>query len=141
MATTAPKNTQPAEQPFHMGDRIRKARELVDQDRQTFAETIGIHRDTLAKYEETGKAKRPVLLAVAMATGVRQEWLETGELPWLRTADLRTLVPKVAGSTPVGGTVRSLPNRSRRRSDDREWLAPVTTITPNAPTTPEDRVS
>lgn len=46
------------EQPFHLGDRIRKAREHVDMDRQTFAETVGIHRDTLAKYEETGKAKR-----------------------------------------------------------------------------------
>lgn len=97
MSKTATSSTEYDAQPFHAGDRIRKAREYVNQDRQTFAETVGIHRDTLAKYEETGKAKRPVLLAVAMATGVRQEWLETGELPWLRMdpngSDRRTLVP------------------------------------------------
>lgn len=71
-------------QPFHAGDRIRKAREYIDQDRQTFAETIGIHRDTLAKYEETGKAKRSVLISVAWNTPVSLEWLESGELPWLK---------------------------------------------------------
>ena len=71
-------------QPFHAGDRIRKAREYVGQDRQSFAETIGVHRDTLAKYEETGKAKRSTLISVAWATPVRLEWLESGELPWLK---------------------------------------------------------
>lgn len=84
MAQTA--HTQPApEQPFHMGDRIRKARELTGQDRQTFAETVGIHRDTLAKYEETGKAKRSALISIAWATPVRLEWLESGMLPWLKS--------------------------------------------------------
>ena len=74
----------PEAQPFHAGDSIRKAREYVEQDRQTFAETIGIHRDTLAKYEETGKAKRSVLISVAWNTPARLEWLESGELPWLK---------------------------------------------------------
>lgn len=74
----------PEEQPFHVGDRMRKARELVGADRQTFAETLGIHRDTLAKYEESGKAKRSVLISVAWNTPVRLEWLESGELPWLK---------------------------------------------------------
>ncbi len=83
MAQTKKHETQEA-QPFHVGDRIRKARECVDQDRQTFAETIGIHRDTLAKYEETGKAKRSILISVAWNTPVRLEWLESGELPWLK---------------------------------------------------------
>lgn len=70
-------------QPFHVGDRIRKAREHIGQDRQTFAETVGIHRDTLAKYEETGKARRIALVSIGLASGVRLEWLETGMLPWL----------------------------------------------------------
>lgn len=74
--------TAPDAQPFHMGDRIRKAREFVGMDRQTFAETVGIHRDTLAKYEETGKAKRSALISIAWASKARLEWLETGALPW-----------------------------------------------------------
>jgi DNA-binding XRE family transcriptional regulator len=83
MGKTALQGQAPDEQPFHSGDRIRKAREYVGQDRQTFAETIGIHRDTLAKYEETGKAKRSALISIAWASKVRLEWLETGELPWV----------------------------------------------------------
>lgn len=70
------------EDPFHVGHRIRRAREAVGQDRQTFAETIGVHRDTLAKYEDTGKVKRSALISIQWATPARLEWLETGELPW-----------------------------------------------------------
>ena len=51
---------------------------------QTFAEKVGIHRDTLAKYEETGGAKRAALISIAWNTPVRLEWLETGELPYLK---------------------------------------------------------
>lgn len=87
MAQTAFPLTTPTEQPFHMGDRIRKAREHAGMDRQTFAEAIGIHRDTLAKYEETGRAKKSALISVAWNTDVRLEWLETGALPWLKTSD------------------------------------------------------
>ena len=85
-------------QPFHAGDRIRKAREYVEQDRQTFAETIGIHRDTLAKYEETGKAKRSALISVAWNTPVRLEWLERGELPWVKVG--------LGGLEPMTSTVK-----------------------------------
>lgn len=74
-------------QPFHTGDRVRKARELVGEDRLTFAETIGVHRETLARYEESGKVKRSVLIAIAWHTPVRLEWLETGELPWLKSEE------------------------------------------------------
>jgi DNA-binding XRE family transcriptional regulator len=87
------------EQPFHSGDRIRKARELTGMDRQTFAETIGIHRDTLAKYEETGKAKRSTLIIVAWATPARLEWLECGELPWLNVGP--------TGIEPMTSTVQT----------------------------------
>ena len=86
MAKTAKHTPAPQyDQPFHAGDRIRKARELIGEDRQTFAETIGVHRDTLAKYEETGTAKRTALISIAWNTPVRLEWLETGELPWLKS--------------------------------------------------------
>ena len=77
-----------AANPFHMGDRIRKARERTGMNRQDFAHAVGIHRETLAKYEDTGHGvKRPALLSIAMSSGVRQEWLETGELPWLKTEE------------------------------------------------------
>lgn len=73
-----------AADPFHMGDRIRKAREHTGMDRQEFAHAVGIHRETLSKYETTGHGiKRPAMLSIAMSSGVRLEWLETGELPWL----------------------------------------------------------
>lgn len=72
------------EQPFHMGWRIRLAREYIGQDISTFAETIGVHRETLSKYETTGAVKPIVLRAIALSTGARLEWLQTGQLPWLR---------------------------------------------------------
>ena len=97
MGKSAVETAAAHEQPFHMGDRIRKARELVDMDRQTFAETIGIHRDTLAKYEDSGKAKRSALITIAWATPVRLEWLESGELPFLKVGP--------AGIEPTTSTV------------------------------------
>jgi DNA-binding XRE family transcriptional regulator len=101
--------------PFHMGDRIRKARELTKQDRQTFADTIGIHRDTLAKYEETGITKRAALISVAWNTPVRLQWLESGELPWLKEVG-------PAGFEPATSTVKSV------RLNAVETLAIVTPI-------------
>ena len=100
MAQTERKTSAPAEQPFHMGDRIRKAREHVGMDRQTFAESIGIHRDTLAKYEETGRAKKSALISIAWNTQVRLEWLEYGALPWLNDENAPT--PKGEGSSLPG---------------------------------------
>ena len=64
-----------------MGDRLRKARELTGQDRQAFAETIGIHRDSLTKYEtDKQPPKSPVVTAWALATGVDPKWLKTGAM-------------------------------------------------------------
>jgi transcriptional regulator with XRE-family HTH domain len=75
--TIAPEgNRRPA---FSMGDRLRKARELTGLEKQVFAEQIGIHRDSLTKYESDRQAPRPpVLMAWALATGVDLEWLKTG---------------------------------------------------------------
>ena len=64
---------------FTMGDRLRKARELTGMDRKEFAETIGIHRDSLAKYEADKQPPRPpVVAAWALSTGVDVGWLRTG---------------------------------------------------------------
>jgi transcriptional regulator with XRE-family HTH domain len=66
--------------PFHLGDRLRKAREAAtDLDRKAFAKHIGIAPDTLRRYE-TGatRPRRPVLAAWALATGFTVEQL-TGE--------------------------------------------------------------
>lgn len=95
-----------AADPFHMGDRIRKARDHVGMNRQDFANAVGIHRATLGKYEDTGEGvKHPALLSIAVATGVRLKWLETGELPWLNdepsAPDLRILVPEIGASATV----------------------------------------
>lgn len=54
---------------FHLGDRIRKARELKGYNRQDFAKLIGVDRGTLTKYETTGEEPRPyILAAIAAAT-------------------------------------------------------------------------
>lgn len=63
---------------FHLGDRMRKAREIAGfgTRAQAFAELIGISRDTLRFYE-SGKTrpKAPVLRSWAEATGVSLQTL------------------------------------------------------------------
>ena len=80
-AVNGPTDRGPDHDPtFHAGDRLRKAREHAGQYALNhFAERIGIHRDTLMRYERTGlKIKAPTFLAYAVATGVRVEWLRYG---------------------------------------------------------------
>ena len=69
--------------PFHKGDRIRKARELAGyKDISSFADMTGLDRGSLGKYEATGDVpRRSTIKTIAMATGVRSEWLETGTGP------------------------------------------------------------
>lgn len=68
-------------QPFHMGDRIRKAREFAGfRDVRAFSEATGLDRGSLGRYEATGKVpRRSALIAIAWHTPVRLEWLETGQ--------------------------------------------------------------
>lgn len=67
---------------FTLGDRLRKARELTGYDRQQFAAVIGVHRESVAKYE-TGRQtpRQPVLAAWSLATGVDLTWLRNGQTP------------------------------------------------------------
>lgn len=43
---------------FTKGDRLRKARELTGLDQKAFAEAMGLHRDSVRKYESTGPKGR-----------------------------------------------------------------------------------
>jgi transcriptional regulator with XRE-family HTH domain len=67
---------------FGMSDRLRKAREHAGLSREELVALIGIHRDSISRYE-TGKyvPRFPVLAAWSMATGVDLEWLKTGKAP------------------------------------------------------------
>lgn len=64
------------------GERLRKARETAGYEQGEFAELIGVSRGTVSNYErDNGTAKKIVLRAWSMATGVPLAWLETGEAP------------------------------------------------------------
>lgn len=66
---------------FHMGDRLRKAREQTGMGQGRFAEVLGIARNTVSR-SELGQTHphRLVLRAWSEATGVPLEWLETGQV-------------------------------------------------------------
>ena len=87
---------------FHVGDRLRKAREATGLDRQTFADEIGQSRKTVSAYENWVDLKAPresTLRQWSMATGVSLHWLKTGEQPpgpLAQLVELRTFNPKSA---------------------------------------------
>lgn len=64
-----------------VGDRLRKARELLDLEQGPFAALIGVSRGTVSNYERglTSRYKPIVMNAWAAQTGVPVEWLERGE--------------------------------------------------------------
>ncbi len=67
---------------WHMGDRLRKAREQVGLDQQQLADTIGVSRRTVGNAESGKHAVRKIVLnAWSLATGVPLVWLETDESP------------------------------------------------------------
>lgn len=65
---------------FHKGDRVRKARELAGYaEIREFSAVTGLDRGALGRYESTGVIpRRGTLTAIALATKVRVDWLETG---------------------------------------------------------------
>lgn len=78
---------------FTLGDRLRKARELTGLDRKQFAEHIGIHRDSIAKYEtDRTRPRPPILAAWSMATHVDLEWIRGGAGPNTDPSDYKAPV-------------------------------------------------
>lgn len=76
---------------FSVHDRVRKAREHAGLTQTELAERAGMARSGLARIEQgKGDPRRSSLIALAFATGVDLDWLETGETP--------------AGDKPGGGS-------------------------------------
>lgn len=65
---------------FHEGDRIRKAREVMELSQDELAERTSISRATISNYERGSSVKRSSRRLLAMSLGVTPEWLETGSL-------------------------------------------------------------
>lgn len=67
---------------WDISDRVRKAREFADLKQQELSDRLGMARTSLARIEQ-GKSepRRTTLIAIAFATGVSLEWLETGKAP------------------------------------------------------------
>ncbi|MBA4506379.1 helix-turn-helix domain-containing protein, partial [Corynebacterium sanguinis] len=67
---------------FDLADRVRKAREVAGLTQDELGEKAGVGRATVARIERgKGSPRRASLIALAFATGVSLEWLETGETP------------------------------------------------------------
>ncbi len=111
-------------------DKIRKARDITGLSQKDFAARTNLTASTLAAYETGRSAPRfndaPVLAKrLQLLTGIPADWFLVVDDP--NDPNRRTLVPKVAGSTPVGGTLIPFPTRAGAALD-RERLAPVTTL-------------
>jgi len=64
---------------FTLADRLRKAREHAGLEQRELADRLGIHRQSVARYEKGDAEPRlPVLRTWAMETGVDLDWLEDG---------------------------------------------------------------
>lgn len=75
---------------WELQDRIARARRHAGLEQGELAERSGLSRKSISRYE-TGLStpRRPALIAIALATGVDLNWLETGKTP--------------AGDNPGGG--------------------------------------
>lgn len=85
---------------FELPDRARKAREFAGLDQGQLAERIGVARSTIARMEQgkTTRAKRPLLVAWALATGVSLQWIETGVGPESGPGQASTSTPEYVSS-------------------------------------------
>lgn len=68
---------------FTAADKFRKAREITGMNIEDFAEHIGVHRNTVAKYESEQCAgrKRSTVRLWAVGSGVSYAWLDNGNNP------------------------------------------------------------
>lgn len=102
---------------FIVGDRLRKARELSGLEKNAFAARIGIHRDTVAKYESSETPPRlPVLKAWSDATGVDIDWILAGETPKTQPLDYTATVTHIIRRRPPTRTDATGPRNRRRAS-------------------------
>lgn len=86
-----------------MGDRLRKARELVGLSTQEFADEIGVSRGTINNAESGNHRPRLITLkAYAMRTGVPLSWLETGQTPARPEPDGGKWAHRGSNSEPAG---------------------------------------
>lgn len=67
---------------WELQDRIARARRYAGLEQAELAEKAGLSRKSISNYE-IGKTspRRSGLIAIAFATGVSLEWLETGNAP------------------------------------------------------------
>jgi transcriptional regulator with XRE-family HTH domain len=64
---------------FSFGDRLRKARELAGFDRTELGEALGIHRQTIARYEaDQARPTSSVVVVWGLITQVDLSWIQTG---------------------------------------------------------------
>jgi transcriptional regulator with XRE-family HTH domain len=67
---------------FSMGDRLRKAREHAGLEQVDLAKTLGIHRQTISRYERNAAMPiASVIVVWALVTQVDLLWLQTGCTP------------------------------------------------------------
>lgn len=68
---------------FTRGDRFRRARLSAGHTNvQDFADLLGVGRSLISSVESERHAPRKIIVrAWALATGVPEYWLETGEVP------------------------------------------------------------
>ena len=89
---------------WRMSDRLKRAREHAGMSQVELAATVGVSRATLGNAEQgVRELRRPVVIAIAFATGVSFEWLETGKTP--------------AGPEPSGGSVCAIRDSNPEPTD------------------------
>lgn len=65
-----------------LGERLRKAREDTSLSQTEWADRVGVSRRSVSNYESgVSTPSRPVMLAWAMAAGVRLDWLKGDDGP------------------------------------------------------------
>lgn len=79
-----------------MGKRIKFAREHALSgwmSQRALGEKVGTSQQNIAKLEKDGSQETAYLIRIAIATGYRAEWLETGKEP--KTAEAARYIPPI----------------------------------------------
>lgn len=77
MSTTAAESAIPV---WTIGDRLGKAREWAELTQQQIADTLGVGRRSIVRYERSESPPRSIILAYQAVTGVPAWWI-LGEEP------------------------------------------------------------